>query len=83
LVERSARMYEELLEQEIIPAIELENPEALSGEKLTNVAEKLDEKVQKYDRRIEASEDTAERKQLRSERKAPKEYRKQFNIRPT
>ncbi|WP_254391754.1 IS1182 family transposase [Terribacillus sp. DMT04] len=79
LVERSAQMYEELLEQEIIPAIELENPEALSGEELTKVAEKLDEKVQEYDRRIEASDDTAERKQLRSERKAPKQYRKQVN----
>ncbi|MBG9783154.1 hypothetical protein ABD70_04525 [Alkalihalobacillus lehensis] len=49
-------MYDELLEQEIIPAIEREDPEALSNEELIHVAEKLDELVQAYDQQIEASE---------------------------
>lgn len=79
LTEKSNRMYEELVEQEIIPAIERENPEALTDEKLTQVAQKLDDTVEEYDRRIEASEDVTERKQLRSARKTPKQYRKQCN----
>lgn len=78
LTEKSNQMYNDLLEQEIIPAIERENPEALSDEELMQVAEKLDERVQAYDRQIEASEDVSERKALRSKRKGPKQSRKRW-----
>ncbi|MEK4563404.1 IS1182 family transposase [Alkalihalobacillus sp. FSL R5-0424] len=78
LTEKSNQMYDELLEQEIIPSIEREDAEALSDEELVYVAEKLDEHVQAYDQQIEASEDVAERKTLRSKRKAPKQYRKRW-----
>ncbi len=78
LTEKSNQMYDELLEQEIIPSIEREDPEALSDEELVQVAEKLDEHVKAYDLQIEASEDVAERKTLRSKRKAPKQYRKRW-----
>jgi transposase len=78
LTEKSNQMYNDLLEQEILPSIERENPEALSDEEFVHVAEKLDEHVQEYDRQIEASEDVSERKTLRSTRKGLKQYRKQW-----
>ncbi|UFU00692.1 IS1182 family transposase [Radiobacillus kanasensis] len=78
LVEKSNRMYEELLEKEIIPEIERESMEELSSQELEKVVEKLEETVGEYDKKIEASEDVSERKQLRSERKTPKQYGKQF-----
>lgn len=78
LVEKSNKMYEELLVKEIIPEIKRESSDELSPEELTKVVEKLDDKVEEYDKKIEASEDVSERKQLRSLRKAPKQYRKQF-----
>ncbi|WHX25346.1 IS1182 family transposase [Virgibacillus halodenitrificans] len=78
LVERSNRMYEELLEKEIIPEIERESSEELSEQELSSVIENLNETVQSYDKKIELSEDTAARKELRSERKEPKQYRKHF-----
>jgi len=78
LVERSNRMYEELLEKKIIPEIERESSDELSEQELSSIIESLNETVQIYDEKIEASEDTAVRKKLRSERKEPKQYRKQF-----
>ncbi|WP_096189639.1 IS1182 family transposase [Evansella halocellulosilytica] len=78
LVEKSNQLYEELLNQDIIPAIERDNLEELSSEELEEVVQKLDDTVKDYDKRIEEAEDTKERKQLRAERKAPKQYRKQF-----
>ena len=78
LVEKSNQMYEELLENEIIPEIERESPDELTTGELAKVIEKLDEAVEEYDKQIEASEDVSERKQMRSMRKAPKQYRKQF-----
>ncbi|MED4126726.1 IS1182 family transposase [Shouchella miscanthi] len=78
LTEKSNQMYKNLLEQEIIPSIERESPEALSDEEFVHVAEKLDEHVQDYDRQIEASENVSERKTLRSTRKGLKQYRKQW-----
>ncbi|WP_085505849.1 IS1182 family transposase [Thalassobacillus devorans] len=78
LIEKSNRMYEELVEKEIIPEIERENPEELSVDELSDIAETLDEKVEDLNRKIEESEDTSERKQIRSERKEPNQARKQF-----
>src|SRR5699024_7071910 len=78
LVEKSNRAYEELLEKEIIPAIERENPEEPSAEELETIVEKLDKTIDDYPKRMEAS-DVDKRKALRSERKEPKKYRKQFN----
>jgi len=78
LVEKSNQLYDELLENEIIPEIERESSDELTTEDLAKVVEKLEEKVEEYDQKIESCEDVRERKQLRSERKAPKQYRKQF-----
>lgn len=78
LVERSNRMYEELLEKEIIPELERESSDELSEQELSSIIENLDKTVQAYDEKIEASEDASVRKELRSKRKEPKQYRKQF-----
>src|SRR5699024_5152937 len=78
LVEKSNRMYDELLEKEIIPAIQRENEEELSTEELESIVEKLDESIDTYTEKMDASDITSERKHLRSERKEPKKYRKQF-----
>ncbi|WP_141230064.1 IS1182 family transposase [Terribacillus saccharophilus] len=78
LVEKSNQRYEELLDKEIIPSIERENPESLTVDEMTQVVERLDDEVQKYDRKIDASNDVTERKELRVARKEPKQYRKDF-----
>ncbi|WP_269410434.1 IS1182 family transposase [Lentibacillus daqui] len=79
LIEKSNQLYDELLEKEIIPAIERETEEKLSVKEMEEVVEKLDEKVEEYDKKIEACEVGSERKKIRSERKFPKQARKQFN----
>ncbi|WPK13545.1 IS1182 family transposase [Lysinibacillus louembei] len=79
LVEKSNQLYEELLQQQIIPAIEQEVETQLSITELKQVAEKLEEVVADYTERIEQSEKAQERKQLRSERKTPKQQWKQVN----
>src|SRR5699024_7268912 len=78
LVEKSNRMYDEILEKEIIPAIQCQNEEELSPEELESIVEKLDESIDTYTEKMDASDITSERKHLRSERKEPKQYRKQF-----
>ncbi|MTT33352.1 IS1182 family transposase [Terrilactibacillus sp. BCM23-1] len=78
LVEKSNQLYDELLEQEIIPEIERESSDELTTEELTKVVEKLEDKIEEYNQKIEVNKDGSERKQLRSERKAPKQYHKQF-----
>jgi transposase len=78
LIEKSNQLYDELLEKEIIPAIEREKKEELSVKEMEEVVEKLDEKIEEYNKEIEASEVGSERKKLRSERKLPKQSRKQF-----
>ncbi|WP_246516996.1 IS1182 family transposase, partial [Lederbergia ruris] len=78
LIEKSNQLYDELLEKEIIPAIEREKEEELSVKEMEEVVEKLDEKIEGYNKEIEASEVGSERKKLRSERKLPKQSRKQF-----
>ena len=78
LVEKSNQLYNELLENEIIPEIERENDEQLSIEELTQIAEKLEEVVDEYTQKIDSSGDVCERKKLRSERKTPKQIVKQI-----
>ncbi|UQX56930.1 IS1182 family transposase (plasmid) [Cytobacillus pseudoceanisediminis] len=79
LVNKSNQLYNELLENEIIPEIKRENDEQLSIEELTQIAEKLDEVVDEYTQKIDSSDDVSERKQLRSERKSPKQIVKQIS----
>src|SRR5699024_4533193 len=78
LIAKSNLMYDELLEKEIIPAIERENEEELAVKEIKTVVEKLDDTVETYTTKIDDSSEASERKQLRSERKEPKKYRKQF-----
>ena len=78
LVSKSNQLYDELLEKEIIPAIERESSEELSTNELETITQKLDKTIETYTEKIEGSEDVADRKQWRSERKEPKYYRKQF-----
>lgn len=79
LVEKSNKMYNELLEKQIIPELKREKEEQLSIEELTQIAEVLEEVVEDYTQKIENSEDVSIRKQLRSERKTPKQILKQMN----
>lgn len=78
LMENSNKMYDELLEKEIIPAIERENSEELSVHEMEEIVEKLDEKVNEYNQKIEECEIGSERKKIRSERKYPKQALKKF-----
>ncbi|HBD4305948.1 TPA: transposase, partial [Escherichia coli] len=78
LIERSNQLYNELLENEIIPEIEREGDEQLSLKELSQLVEKVDNVVAEYDKQIEESSDVPERKALRSERKYPKQVRKQL-----
>src|SRR5699024_12826638 len=70
--------YDELLEKEIIPAIERENEEELSVKEIETIVEKLDDTIDIYTKKIDDSDVISERKQLRSERKEPKKYRKDY-----
>ena len=54
LIEKSNQLYNELLENEIIPEIERENEEQLSLEELTQMVQKVDDVVTEYDKQIEA-----------------------------
>ena len=72
LIDKSNQLYNELLENEIIPEIERETDEQLSLEELAQLVEKVDNVVTEYDKQIETSSDVQERKSLRSERKYPK-----------
>jgi len=78
LIEKSNQLYNELLENEIIPEMERESDEQLSLEELTQMVQKVDDVVTTYDKQIEASSDVSERKDLRNERKYPKQVRKQL-----
>src|SRR5690625_4871815 len=72
------KMYDELLEKEIIPEIKRESPDELSIDELEEIAEKLDEKVKEYDTKIANCKVGSERKKIRSERKYPKQALKRF-----
>ena len=77
VIEKSNQLYNELLENEIIPEIEREDEEQLSVEELAQLVQKVDDVVTEYDKQIESSE-VQERKVLRSARKYPKLVRKQL-----
>jgi len=79
LVEKSNQLYNELLEKQIIPALQREDEEQLSMEELTQIAEKLEEVVEDYTQKIDSTDDVGMRKQLRSERKTPKQLLKQVH----
>ena len=79
LIKKSNEVYDRLLEEQVLPAIERENEEELSVEELKEVASSLEKVVDDYSTKIEASEDPVERKRLRSERKTPKQILKQVN----
>lgn len=76
LIEKSQAVYDELLDQSIIPAIQRENEEELTLPELVQVIEAVDEVVKDFDQQIEASTDASERKHLRRQRKHPKAMRK-------
>src|SRR5690625_219175 len=78
LIENSNKMYDELLQKEIIPAIEREKSEELSVQEMEEIVEKLDEKVNEYKQKIEECEIGSERKKIRSKRKYPKQALKKF-----
>src|SRR5699024_4230974 len=78
LIENSNKIYDELLEKEIIPEIKRESPDELSLNELEVIAEKVDEKVNDYNNKIEEYEIGSERKKIRSERKFPKQALKRI-----
>src|SRR5699024_7061934 len=78
LIEKSNVRYDELLEKEIIPAIERENEEELWVKEIETIVEKLDDTIDIYTKKIDDSDVVSERKKLRSERKEPKKYRKHY-----
>src|SRR5699024_6444920 len=55
LIEKSNLMYDELLEKEIIPAIERENEEELSVKEIETIVEKLDDSIDTYTKKIDDS----------------------------
>lgn len=74
LIEKSHVIYEEFLQNELIPEIQRE----LEGQLTITELAQLIGVITNYHKRIETSSDVSERKQLRSERKYPKEIRKQL-----
>src|SRR5699024_4832133 len=71
LIEKSNLMYDELLEKEIIPAIERENEEEHSVKEIETIVEKLDDSIDTYTRKIAEFIVVNERIQLSWERKKP------------
>ena len=78
LIEKSNKLYDELLEQKIIPELVRENEDELTAEELTTILEAIEEKTKNYDLLIEESKEASERKELRSERKYPKKAAKEL-----
>ena len=62
LIEKSNKLYDELLEQKIIPELVRENEDELTAEELTTILEAVEEKTKNYDLLIEESKEAAERK---------------------
>ena len=79
LIQKSNDMYESLVREQIMPAIERENEEQLSIEELGQVAEQLEKVVADYTTQMEETEDSSMRKELRRQRKTPKQLLKQVN----
>ena len=78
LIDKSNEIYEELLQNEIIPEIQKESEEEMTIAELAQLTQAVDEIVTDYDEQIEVTSDVNERKRLRSERKYPKQIRKQL-----
>lgn len=76
LIENSKRIYDELVEQEVIPAMELEEESAINEEEMIAVVEKLDDAIEAMDKEIAEADSVEKRKQLRNKRKRPKQSRK-------
>ena len=74
---KSRLLYQELVENEVIPAIEGELEE-LSVSELKKIEDRLDQVVAKMDNEIASEKSGARRKEIRSLRKAPKQWRKHF-----
>lgn len=70
MFEKAAMMYRELVEKEIMPAIEADETEpAVTKDTVIEMVDAVDKKVTEYTEAIDSSTDTAECKTLRSERK--------------
>lgn len=76
LIENSRRIYDELVEQEIIPAMELEQEATINEKEMVEVAEKLDSAIEVMDQEIAESDSVEKRKLIRNKRKRPKQLRK-------
>lgn len=76
LIENSKRIYDELVEQEVIPAMELEEESAINEEEMVAVVEKLDDAIEAMDKEIAEADSVEKRKQLKNKRKRPKQLRK-------
>lgn len=77
LDEKSRALYQELVENEVIPAIESELEE-LSVPELKMIESHLDQVVTEMDKELAVEKSGARRKEIRSLRKAPKQWRKHF-----
>ena len=78
LIDKSNKIYEELLQNEIIPEIQKESDEELTTAELAQLIQAVDEVVTDYDEQIEVTSDVNDRKRLSSERKYPKKIRKEL-----
>lgn len=76
LIENSRRIYDELVEQEIIPAMELEQEATINEKEMVEVVEKLDSAIEVMDKKIAESDSVEKRKRIRHKRKRPKQLRK-------
>jgi len=83
LVDKSNRIYDTLVEQDILPEIERESPDELTLSELEHMGEALDAHIASINQKIEASSDTQERKRLRSERKEPRLLRREITQIPS
>ncbi len=78
LIKKSEQLYHELLEKEIIPALDLENDEELSVEELKQLLQEIETAVEDYDEKIAEASNGAERRAIRKERKFSKQTKKQL-----
>lgn len=78
LIDKSMAMYDELLQEQVIPEIQRESTDSLSTDEIEAILHHVEETVEAYDHQIENSTDVSARKALRSERKGPKHVRRQF-----
>lgn len=80
LIEKSNRLYDELLEQEIIPELVRENEQELTVEELYFLLDSVEKTITELDKHLEAETNSAERKQLRKSRSYPKAVKNNYRI---